>query len=146
MYDDKVSMSLRVPQKIHDKIVDIIEKNSNLTKTDVVVGILNMHFLTEQSNKEDILNSISEVFSIENKTFMPKQVYKKLLAKSDYEISEEIKKGLIKSINIRGEKFLMFEAHTDQNAINVELLLQKKAIVLMEKRIDKIERFLVSEY
>lgn len=136
--DDKISISMRIPTRLHNKIMEIVKKGDNITKTDVVVDNLNRYFELENSSKEEILKSIEDVFSIENKTFMPKNIYKKLLAKSEYEIREETKKGLIETTMIKGELFVMIDTELDQNAITVELLLQKKQLELLERKVERL--------
>jgi hypothetical protein len=86
-----------------------------------------------------VLSKIDEVFSVENKVFMPRKVYKQLLTKSDYTINNEIQKGIVDTAKIGETNYIIMEVELDTNAIMVELLVHKKDIELLKRKIETFE-------
>jgi hypothetical protein len=150
--EEKVQINIRIPVSIHDKILKIVNKN-NKTKTDVIVAILEKFFSGYEDMKKDFSTELEEhyiakeeavdeldnMFSLGEKIFMSKKVYKQILQKSESKIEYEIKTGIIDSTQIAGIDFVIIESALDTNSIVVEQILQKKEIANLKRRVDIIE-------
>jgi hypothetical protein len=111
-----------------------------ISKTEVIIELLEETFAAKEAKRADILNDIDSVFSVENKVFMPRNIYKKLLTKSDYTVDKEITDGAVDSAKVADIDFIIMEACIDTNAIMVEMLVQKKSIEILKKRITVLEK------
>ncbi|WP_294965636.1 hypothetical protein [Sulfurimonas sp.] len=141
MKEDKIQVSIRIPSKLHLRIIDVMKKSPPETsKTDIIVELLESYFRLRDSEKDDVITEIDSIFSVENKVFMPRIIYKQLLTKSDYVVDKEIKQGIIDTTVITDTAFIIMEVALDTNAIMIELLVQKKSIELSNKKIEILER------
>lgn len=141
MSEDKAQVSIRIPVHLHNKILEVMQKSPKGThKTDVIVELLESYFRLKELERKDIINGIDDIFSVENKVFMPRNIYKQLLTKSDYTVNEEIKKGIIDTAVVSDINFIIMEVSLDTNAIMVELLVQKKSLKLINKKLEILDR------
>lgn len=156
--EEKVQVAIRIPSKIHDKILKVSQNElHNKTKTDVIVAILEKFFQDQEKEKKEFVEGIEEyenlvddqqnslvdeiehMFSLGEKIFMSRKVYKQILQKSESKVEYEIKTGMIDSVLIADIDFVVLESSLDTNSIVIEQILQKKEIATLKKRINILE-------
>ncbi|WP_457748561.1 hypothetical protein [Sulfurimonas sp.] len=156
--EEKVLITIRIPSQLHDKILKV-SKNElhNRTKTDIVVAILEKffseneekeegfveeledHFANQKNSKNELVDELENMFSLGEKIFMSRKVYKQILQKSESKVEYEIRTGFINSIVIAGIDFVVLESSLDTNSIVVEQILQKKELSMLKKRVDILD-------
>ena len=102
--EEKVQVAIRIPESTHNKIIQFMVKGNFSTKTDTIVEIVENFFKKYDNTQSSILKEIDNVFNVENKVFMPRDVYKQLLGKSDFDIENEINLGSKRDIVLLNEK------------------------------------------
>ena len=129
--------SFRIPDNLNEKITKIA-RGENISKTKVILSILYKYFNDIDDSNDEIIASINDAFSIENKIFMPIQLYKQLFAKSDSDIENDISKNLIIKKEIKNNIYLIYEVSKSTNAIALECLNLKKEIEILKSKIDNV--------
>lgn len=148
--EEKVLVSIRIPPEIHNKILKVSQNAlHHKTKTDVIVAILEKFFQEQDGKKRefakeleeqsDLVDDLENMFSLGEKIFMSRKVYRQILQKSESKVEYEIKTGAIDSILIAGVDFVVLESSLDTNSIVVEQILQKKEIAALKRRVDILE-------
>ena len=85
------------------------------------------------------MEELENTFSLGEKIFMSRKVYKQILQKSESKVEYEVKTGIIDSIIIANIEFVVLESSFDTNSIVVEQILQKKEISNLKRRVDILE-------
>ena len=136
-----IPATIRIPSELEVKINAHIGFSNGTIKnrSQAIIELLNYAFGLIEENKNKLIEDIESTFSVENKVFMPINVYKKLVTKSNYTIQEELSRGTIEEISINKVRFIIIEAPTDTSAIIVELLVQKKDIELLNRKINSLK-------
>ncbi len=130
----KVQINLRIPQWQDVKMKQIASK-TNVTKTDVLIMILGQYFEKKSAFKTELISEIDDIFSVENKAFLPKNIYKQLMGKSEKAVQEDISACVIQSVTIRELEFIIIDTMLNTTAIMVELLTQKQEIEYLKRAI-----------
>ena len=133
-------VTIRMPNTLHNKILQVAKKEGSLNKTEVIVGILEDFFIEIENSNDSLITEIDRIFSIENKIFMPKKVYKQIMSKTDVMIKKELTEGLIEIKSIHDLDYILLESTDNINTIATEQLLQKKNLSLLETRIEILEK------
>lgn len=137
--ENTIQTSLKIPESIFDKILEIKNSTKDNT-TKIIVSILAEHFGIIEDQNRRILKDLENLFSLGEMIFMPKRVYKQLLQKSEELINNEIERSIIKLINIAGIDFIIMESAIDVNAITIEHIIQKKEIVALKRKVEELEK------
>jgi predicted DNA-binding protein len=139
--EDQVPISVRIPANLHNKLLKL---SRTRTKTEIIIYILEKYFQEQEKNEsifkgeieKKLIDDLDKIFSLGEKIFMPKKVYKQILQKSESKIEAEIQSGIVDSVSISNITFIVIESNFELNSIVVEQILQKKEIVVIKKRLD----------